>query len=196
MANRLERIERQDDPADGAPPPGDELQRRMRRLPELHPSSADYEGTQLVRVTHERPDTHPQPGRQRELSPGSGWHALETRDHPHRPKLDSIRLIAERSGHILDGDGPGTPGGGHRHGIGRPGKTEFPSAWSDAKVVAAIEDIARDPEEAHWQSFNSRWRVTGEYERVRVTAVLLADGRIWAAWPEPGGPGVRQNPKA
>lgn len=195
MANRLERIERPDDPAGGAPP-GDELQQRMRRLPDVHPSSAHYEGTQLVRDSHERPDPHTQPDRQREESRSWGWHALETRDHPHRPKLDSIGLTAERSSHILDGDGPGTPGGGHRHGIGRPGKTEFPSAWSDAKVVAAVEDVARHPDEAHWQSFNSRWRVTGEHEHVRLTAVLLADGRIWTAWPELGGPGVRQNPKA
>jgi hypothetical protein len=194
VANRLGRIERPDDPAGDAQTSGDDLQRRMHRLPDAHPSSAHYEAAQLVRDGQERPDTRTQPEREGRL--GSGWQALEIRDHPHRPDLDSIRLTTERGRHILDGDGPGTPGGGHRHGAGRPGKTEFPAAWSDREVVAAVEEVARDPEEAHWQDFNSRWRVTGEREHVRVTAVLLADGRIWTAWPEPGGVGVRQNPRA
>jgi hypothetical protein len=195
VAGRLNRSERPDAPV-GAPPLGDGLQQRLRRLPDAHPSSAHYESTQLVTSGDDRPDTLTPPDRRRERSLGSGWQALEIRDHPHRPSLDDIRLTAERGRHILDGDGPGTPGGGHRHGTGRPGKTEFPAAWSDRKVVAAVEDIACNPEDAHWQNFNGRWRVTGEREHIRVTAVLLADGQIWTAWPEPGGPGVRQNPKA
>ena len=40
-----------------------------------------------------------------------------------RPPLDSLHVTPERAGHILDGD---RWGGGHRHGTGRPGKTEFP----------------------------------------------------------------------
>jgi hypothetical protein len=196
VANGLDRIAQADDPAGGAARPGNELQRRLGQLPDAHPSSARYEATQLVGDRHEQPDTRTEPDRQREEPPGLGWQACEVRDHPHRPNLDGIRLTAERARHILDGDGPGTPGGGHRHGAGRPGKTEFPAAWSDRKVAAAVEDVARDPQEAQWQTFNSRWRVTGERERVRVTAVLLADGQIWTAWPEPGGRGVRQNPKA
>jgi hypothetical protein len=195
VANGLDRVERLDDQAGCAPPPASELQSRLRRLPDAHPSSAHYLATQVVRGGHERPDTSksdPQP----EGPATFGWQAVEVRDHPRRPDLDAIRVTAERGRHILDGDGAGTPGGGHRHGTGRPGKTEFPASWSDREVVAAVEDVARYPEEAHWQSFNGRWRVTGEHEHVRVTAVLLADGRIWTAWPEPGGPGVRQNPRA
>jgi hypothetical protein len=140
-------------------------------MPDAHPSSANYEATQLFKNDREQPDTHTQPDRPQERALGCGWQAFEIRDHPHRPNPDDIRLTAERGRHILDGDGPGTPGGGHRHGTGRPGKTEFPAAWSDRRVIAAVEDIARDPEEAHWQNFNGRWRVTGEREHVRVTAV-------------------------
>lgn len=92
-------------------------------------------------------------------------------------------------------DGAGTPGGGHRHGTGRPGKTEFPQTWPDDKILAAIQDAAGHPADADWQEFNSRWRVSAEREHVRVTVVVLPDGSIWAAWPEPGGAGVTQNPR-
>jgi RHS repeat-associated protein len=46
--------------------------------------------------------------------------------------------------HILQGDGPGK-GGGHRAGTGKPGKSEFPSDWSDEKVLHEISDVATDP---------------------------------------------------
>lgn len=44
--------------------------------------------------------------------------------------------------HILDGDGTG---GGHGAGRGIPGKSEFPSGWSDDRVIHEISDIATDP---------------------------------------------------
>ncbi len=46
--------------------------------------------------------------------------------------------------HILDGDGPGR-GGGHRAGTGKSGKSEFPSSWSDKKILDAVSDVATDP---------------------------------------------------
>ena len=42
-----------------------------------------------------------------------------------RPALDSLHVAPERAKHILDGD---RWGGGHRHGTGRPGKTNCPLA--------------------------------------------------------------------
>lgn len=116
--------------------------------------------------------------------------------HPDRPAAGDIWLPHDRRVHILDGDGPGTPGGGHRYGAGRPGKTEFPAGWDDAKIVSVVEDVARTPDTVIWQGFNSRWRVTGQREGVAVTSIVRPDGKIWSAWPEPGGAGVTQNPKA
>jgi hypothetical protein len=165
------------------------LRHRLERIPDGHPSSADYRSADL-------PPRHTD--RQRARDPAaseSGRRGPDAHEHPDLPSADSIKLADDRARHILDGDGPGTPGGGHRHGTGRPGKTEFPETWPDDKVLAAIEDAAGHPADADWQEFNSRWRVSGEREHVRVTVVVLPDGSIWAAWPEPGGAGVTQNPR-
>jgi len=125
---------------------------------------------------------------------GSGWDAPGYRSHPDRPVVSEIHVPSDRAGHILDGDGRDKPGGGHRHGTGLPDKTEFPEAWSDKQTLSTIEQVARDPDAIERQS-NARWRVTGERDGVRVWAVVLDDGAIWTAWPEPGGPGVTRNPK-
>jgi hypothetical protein len=57
----------------------------------------------------------------------SGW---DTVDSGQRPPLDAIRITPERIVHVLEGD---STGGGHRHGTGKPGKTEFPAGWNDEK---------------------------------------------------------------
>jgi len=56
----------------------------------------------------------------------SGWDSVDVVD---RPAMEDIRMSSERTTHILDGD---ETGGGHRHGVGVPGKTEFPASWDDA----------------------------------------------------------------
>ena len=33
----------------------------------------------------------------------------------------------------------------HRAGAGKPGKTEFPSTWSDDKILHNVSDVATDP---------------------------------------------------
>lgn len=52
--------------------------------------------------------------------------------------------------HILDGHGPGR---------GTPGKSEFPSNWSDQRVLNEISDIARDPKQS-WSRPDSRGYAT------------------------------------
>src|SRR5207237_8226854 len=49
--------------------------------------------------------------------------------------------------HILDGEvrADGTYSGGHRAGTGFPGKSEFPSTWSDDQIIHNISDVATDP---------------------------------------------------
>jgi hypothetical protein len=96
--------------------------------------------------------------------------------------------------HILDGDADGS--GGHRHGTGRPGKTEFPASWDDTKITDTVLDVARRPDRPpvhqHW---NGRWVARGVRDDVDVVVVIAGDGRIWTCWPLPGGPGVVKNPK-
>jgi hypothetical protein len=118
----------------------------------------------------------------------SGW---ETADAARRPVPEAFRLSPERTTHILDGD---VTGGGHRHGTGSPGRTEFPAHWSDDRILAAISAVARHPESVRLQ-WNERWRARGQSGDVWITAIIRPDGAIWTAWPEEGSPGVVRNPE-
>lgn len=121
----------------------------------------------------------------------SAWETSSVADHPDRPRPESLHIPAERRTHILEGN---AGGGGHRHGTGRPGKTEFPASWADEKITESVVSVARVPDLARYQP-NGRWLVTGTRDDVRLSAVVLPDGRIWTAYPLPGGPGVTQNPR-
>jgi Bacterial EndoU nuclease len=119
----------------------------------------------------------------------SGWESVEAED---RPALDALRVTPEREKHILDGD---STGGGHRHGTGKPGKTEFPASWSDEKIIDTLVDVARRPGRAPGhQEWNDRWVARGTRDDVEMVAVITRDGCIWSGWPLPGGPGVVKNP--
>lgn len=118
----------------------------------------------------------------------SGWDAA---DAGKRPSLDALRISAERAAHILDGD---KTGGGHRHGTGSPGRTEFPAHWSDDTILHAIMAVARRPEAVR-QQWNDRWKARADIGGVTVTAIINPDGAIWTAWPEEGSPGVVRNPE-
>jgi len=119
-----------------------------------------------------------------------GWKEIDAAD---RPPADGIRMTPERATHILDGD---STGGGHRHGTGKPGKTEFPAGWDDTKIVDAIVDVARRPDQKpEHQQWNDRWVARGTRDDVGIVAVLARDGRIWTSWPTPGSPGVIKNPE-
>ena len=121
----------------------------------------------------------------------SGWDSVDAED---RPKAEDIRVTPERTTHILDGE-PGD-GGGHRHGVGKPGKTEFPASWDDKKIMGHVLDVVRRPDSPPvLQNRNNRWICSGTRDSVEVTAIVLRSGEIWTAWPEEGGPGVRRNPK-
>jgi hypothetical protein len=120
----------------------------------------------------------------------SGWDAV---DPGNRPRLDALRATPERTKHILDGD---EDGGGHRHGVGKPEKTEFPASWSDEKTMGHVLDAAQRPDSppVH-QNWNDRWLCSGTRDRVKVWVVVLPSGEVWTAWPEEGGPGVVRNPR-
>jgi hypothetical protein len=121
----------------------------------------------------------------------SGWDSVDAAD---RPRVEDIDVTPERTSHILDGDADGS--GGHRHGTGIPGKTEFPASWDDKKIMDHALDVVRRPDSAPvLQHRNNRWICSGTRDSVEVTAIVLRSGEIWTAWPEEGGPGVRRNPK-
>jgi Bacterial EndoU nuclease len=121
----------------------------------------------------------------------SGWDATDVKT---RPSLDSIRVTPERTTHILDGDETG--GGGHRHGVGKPGKTEFPASWDDAKIISTAMDVARSPDRPPVrQDWNDTWLCIGTRDGVDVSVVVMRSGEILTSWPEEGGPGVVRNPR-
>jgi hypothetical protein len=121
----------------------------------------------------------------------AGWDAV---DAENRPPLDALRVTPERTRHILDGDG--TNSGGHRHGVGNPGKTEFPASWDDKKIMDNILDVAQRPDQPPiHQNWNDRWLVRGRRDGVEIAVVIASDGLIWSGWPRPGGPGVITNPQ-
>lgn len=120
----------------------------------------------------------------------SGWSSVDASD---RPPADEIQVSPERRVHILDGD---STGGGHRHGVGKPGKTEFPASWNDEKIIASVLEVARRPDKPPTrQDWNDTWLCTGTRDRVDVSAVVERSGNILTGWPEEGGPGVIRNPR-
>jgi hypothetical protein len=122
----------------------------------------------------------------------AAWDVEADSGHPDPPPLDSLHVAPERAKHILDGD---RWGGGHRHGTGRPGKTEFPSNWDDDRIIRHVLDAARAPDDPPVFQANRRWRVHGQREDVGINVIVQPDGRIWSAWPDAGGPGVVKNPR-
>ena len=118
--------------------------------------------------------------------------AWDNVDAAKRPPIDSIQISPEREKHILDGD---KTGGGHRHGTGRPGNTEFPADWDDKKILDLARDVARHPDEPPYLQKNGRWRVHGVREEVDIFVILEQDAQICTSWPRFGGPGVVKNPK-
>ncbi len=121
----------------------------------------------------------------------SGWDSI---DAEKRPPLDALRVSPERRGHILDGEAGGS--GGHRHGIGNPGKTEFPASWNDEKIMSNVLDVAKHPDAPPvLQHRNNRWLCIGTRDSVEVSVIVLRSGEVWTAWPEEGSPGVVRNPR-
>ena len=118
-----------------------------------------------------------------------------TRSMPRTARpLEAISVSPERTTHILDGEPGG--GGGHRHGIGKPGKTEFPASWDDKKILGNVLEVARRPDSTPvHQEWNDRWVCTGTRDSVEVSVIVVRSGEVWTAWPEEGSPGVVRNPK-
>jgi hypothetical protein len=167
---------------------------RLAELPSSHPSAIDYLRDQPsarrrgLFAQLDNPATDNEAGSRERAS-----RDLSRATTPADYAWDGdIRITPGRRAHILEGDEKG--GGGHRHGIGLPGKTEFPKEWDDHYIIDAVLAIARKPDRApERQNWNGRWRVSGEHDRVAIVAIVESDGLVWTAWPREGSPGVVKN---
>lgn len=87
---------------------------------------------------------------------------------------------AQRRAHILDGD---ATGGGHGAGRGVSGKSEFPSGWSDDRVMHEISDVATDPNSVRTHGRGGRTVVEGTRDGVGIRVILGRDGEIITGFP-------------
>lgn len=85
--------------------------------------------------------------------------------------------------HILDGDGENA-GGGHRAGTNKPEKSEFPSDWSDEKIIDEITDIAADPNSTRFSGHSGRTIISGTRDGVSIRVLVDATGEIVTAYPQ------------
>jgi hypothetical protein len=106
-------------------------------------------------------------------------------------RLGEIPLMREI--HILDGDGNGIDGG-HRGDSEIPGKTKFPRDWDDDRILSAITDVVRAPDEAPTARTHGGWICEVTRDGVTIRVVINRDGDVWTAHPL-SGPGVETNPR-
>jgi hypothetical protein len=165
-----------------------DLRARLAELPSSHPSAIGYlkDQSSARRLDSSAQLDNPasaNEGASRDLSPATA---------PADYARDSdIRVTPGTRTHILEGD---ETGGGHRHGIGRPGKTEFPRQWDDHHIIDAVLAVARRPDQApERQNWNGRWLVNGKHDSVKIVAIVESDGLVCTAWPVEGSPGVVKN---
>ncbi|MGH8877447.1 MAG: EndoU domain-containing protein, partial [Stackebrandtia sp.] len=95
--------------------------------------------------------------------------------------------------HVAYGDPDNPRKGGHLHGTGRPGKTEFPEGWEDEDVSEGLAAVADKPTSTRLTD-SGNWFAQGTHRGVEMTAVVRPDGSIEAGWPT-GGAGVKRNPR-
>ena len=92
-----------------------------------------------------------------------------------------------RRQHILVGD---ERGGGHKFGLGRAGKSEFPKDWDDDKIINTALMIANDIRLPQRPS-GRYWLKLGEVEGLHIRVVLNREKmEIVTAYPI----NVRRNP--
>ncbi len=118
---------------------------------------------------------------------GTAWDGVAGR----HPTPDSIRLVPNQVRHILDGD---AKGGGHRAGTGRPGKSEFPRGWSDARILGAVYSVARHPTTVEGPDDEGRFELHATVDDVLTAVIVERNGFVVTAYPLRG-QGVVTNPR-
>jgi hypothetical protein len=172
-----------------------DLRARLAELPSSHPSAIGYLKDQ---PSGRRLGASPQlDNKAPPIEAGSRERATRDLSRATAPadyaRDGDIRVTPGTRTHILEGD---ERGGGHRHGIGRPGRTEFPRDWDDHYIIDVVLGVAREPDRVpERQNWNGRWRVSGKHDGVEIVAIVESDGLVWTAWPVEGSPGVVKNDK-
>jgi Bacterial EndoU nuclease len=110
---------------------------------------------------------HTEAGGEGDAAPQTGGEGVE-------PAPERITVSPDRRRHILVGD---KTGGGHRPGLGIPGKSEFPEGWTDDKIISEIEDVANDPNSKRQPSYAGRTEIHGTREGVDIEIILGGDGK-------------------
>lgn len=97
-------------------------------------------------------------------------------------------ISAQRRTHILYGD---ATGGGHKHGIGAPCKSEFPEHWDDNTIIKEIEMIAAN-DNLNWEEQRNGYYVTEQkVGTVKVRVIKARNGNdVITAYPT----NVKRNP--
>ncbi|WP_417582459.1 EndoU domain-containing protein [Nitrincola sp.] len=98
---------------------------------------------------------------------------------PLTPIGNSVDLTNGRSGHIL---------ANHKPGAGKLGKTEFPSNWSDDRIIHQVSDIASDPSLTRLVDSRGTPYVSGTRDGVDIRVTFFPDnhpraGQISSAYP-------------
>jgi len=105
-------------------------------------------------------------------------------------KPGDATLAEDRRKYILDGDG--RRGGGHGPGRTTPGKTAFPSDWSDEETIEAIKDVANDPASDRTPARGERTAVGGTRDGVEIEVIIGRDRKaIVTAYPAESGSGKK-----
>jgi filamentous hemagglutinin len=84
------------------------------------------------------------------------------------PSTDPL-LSHARESHILFGD---DTGGGHKYGVGKPCKSEFPAEWSDEDIITAIQNIAANDNLSWKKGENGYYVAEKEINTLKIRVVL------------------------
>jgi hypothetical protein len=106
--------------------------------------------------------------------------ATTTTATAEKSENDSFVVTPQRRIHILVGD---VKGGGHKAGIGKPGKTEFPKEWSDDKIIDTAHTIANDPK-VPMRPSGKYWVKAKDVDGIKVRVVLDREkGEVVTSYP-------------
>ena len=87
-------------------------------------------------------------------------------------RTKSFKLSHRAKTHILYGD---RSGGGHKFGIGKPCKSEFPQEWDEQEIIQAVEHIAAN-DNIDWHKQKNGYFITNQkYEKLQIRVVMSAD---------------------
>ena len=82
---------------------------------------------------------------------------------------DEVNLSTQAQKHILYGN---NRGGGHKYGVGKPCKSEFPKDWNDAKIIETVKTFAANDNMNWKQGRNGYFTADTVQDGVKVRVVL------------------------